>query len=137
MRLRARWVILLLSIVTLVSVAAVPRYLKWRGERRREAGYQATLSEYSRALKPGSTRKDVEQYLKAKGITFGRFCCVDERKGFATMLELGREDGPWYCSGIYVSVAFVFPPNNMPTWSPDDADVLEGVQLFRLPGGCV
>lgn len=37
-------------------------------KEKREAAYHAKLQSYSDALKPGMTRKNVEDYLRGKGV---------------------------------------------------------------------
>lgn len=55
-------------------------------KEKREAAYQAKLQSYSDVLKPGMTRKNVEVYLRGKGVSFGQLCCIDEKSAFADLV---------------------------------------------------
>ena len=44
-------------------------------KEKREAAYQAKLLSYSDVLKPGMTRKNVEDFLRGKDVAFGQLCC--------------------------------------------------------------
>src|SRR5260370_36476145 len=56
---------------------------------KREAAYQTKLQSYSDVLKPGMTRKNVEDYLREKGVAFGQLCCIDEKSAFADLVYIG------------------------------------------------
>jgi len=65
-----RWRIALVVVLGVISVVAV-----WSGgraiaRRKRAAGYQSTQLMYSQALHPGSTRKQVEEYLQSRNAHF-------------------------------------------------------------------
>jgi hypothetical protein len=56
--------------LALLAVFGVRYAWKKRAQLQREAGYQSTLRSYSEVLKPGMTRKEMEDYLRAKKIGF-------------------------------------------------------------------
>jgi len=119
----------LVLLVTLVSVChgAGPS-----AKERREAAYQATLQSYSDVLKPGMTRKYVEDYLRSKGVTLQQLCCIDEGSAFADLLKIGKEKHPWYCSEHNVYIAFQFAAVEPPTLpEAHDSDTLRSVTVFH------
>ena len=67
--------------ILLLGVVASGNCHDWgqSAQQKRETAYQAKLQSYSDVLKPGITRKNVEDYLRTKGVAFGRLCCIDER----------------------------------------------------------
>jgi hypothetical protein len=68
----------------------------------------AALQLYSEVLKPGMSRKEVEDYLNAKGIAHVAMCCVEERSADADLVKIGTEKHPWYFSEHNVDIAFQF-----------------------------
>jgi hypothetical protein len=71
-----RWrVLTALLIVVVLSVDGL-RYALEKGsqekreQQKRELGYQSALLSYSAVLRLGMTRKDVEDYLQTKNISF-------------------------------------------------------------------
>jgi hypothetical protein len=58
------------AIVLLLSALAVRYGLNALASRKREAGYQAALREYSKDIRPGLTCKDVRGHLRAKHIDY-------------------------------------------------------------------
>ena len=52
--------------------------LKKQAQKKREVAYQSALSHIPEALKTGTTRKEVEDYLRAKNAAFSQMCCVGE-----------------------------------------------------------
>jgi hypothetical protein len=70
-----------------------------RVKKTREFAYEAVLRSYSEALKLGATRKEVEDYLRAKDVEFRRMCCVDSKQRFSTnvyddLTKVGQENAP-------------------------------------------
>ncbi len=121
-------------LVTLVSVcdAAGPG-----AQTKREATYQATLQSYSDVLKPGMTRKYVEDYIRLKGQSAQQICCIEDSSVFADLLKIGKEKHPRYCSEKNVYIAFQFvavEPRN--SWV-GDSDTLKSVTIFRRLEGCL
>ena len=86
---RQYWLLLLMVVIALF---AIPYELQKRldASHRSEAAYQSALRFYTQELKPGMTRKDVEEYLQAKQIFFQR-CCLDEKVAVADVVNIGRE----------------------------------------------
>jgi hypothetical protein len=106
-------------------------------KEKREAAYQAKLQSYSDFLKPGMTRKNVEDYLRAKGVAFGQLCCIDERSAYADLVKIGKEKHPWYCEEHNVYIAFQFTavePHK--SWKAYDSDTLKSITIYHKLEGC-
>jgi hypothetical protein len=124
----------------LVALSAATSCDAWgqRAKKKREAAYQAALQSYSEVLRPGMTRKNLEDYLRGKGTGFQQMCCVDERSAYADLVRIGKEKHPWYCSEHNVYVAFQFaavePHDALHAY---DSDVLKRVTIFHWLEGCL
>ena len=129
----------MVALIVVVFSAFAIRYVRSkRAEKKREAAYQSALSAYSKDLRPGMTRKDVEDYLRAKGIQFQRMCCIEERSAAADLAKIGQEDIPWFCSENNVYVAFEFAATEPHEyWIDSDSDTLKRVSIFRWLQGCL
>lgn len=106
---------------------------------KREADYRTALQSYSDDLKPGATRKSVEDYLQAKGIKYEKMCCIDERSAFAELVRIGKEKHPWYCSDRNVYIAFQFVDEPHVGWRPSDRDLdkLKSITIYHWLEGCL
>jgi hypothetical protein len=138
---RYRLLVVVLTVSVLATVA-IRFELRAEARKKREAAYQSALEAYSRNLRPGLTRKEVETYFRAGGIKFGQMGWVEERPeertAFADLVKVGEEDAPWYCSERDISIAFEFAamePHR--PWVASDTDVLKKVLIFRSYGGCL
>jgi len=140
-----RWRYLSGLLVVAAFCAGIARYAWVRHARKtayqsavREAAYQSALRSYSDDLKPGTRRKDVENYLRAKGVPViqmgGRSGRSDLTRSDLT--KIGREDAPWYCSEYNVYVMFKFDATD-PTGILSDSDHLKEVTIFRWLEGCL
>jgi hypothetical protein len=107
-------------------------------KQKRENAYQAKLQSYSDALKPGMTRKDVEDYLRAKGTAFRQLCCIDERSALADLVNIAKEKHPWYCEEHNVYIAFQFAAVEVhKDYQAYDSDMLKKITIFHKLGGCL
>jgi hypothetical protein len=107
-------------------------------QKKREAAYQATLKTYSDVLKPGMTRKNVEDYLRSKSISFGQGGWIDEKSALADLVYIGKEKHPWYCEKHNVFIAFQFAavePHK--PWEANDSDALKIISIFHRLDGCL
>ncbi len=119
--------------------------LEWKKQARekREIGYQSALRSYSQVLKPGTTRKEVEDYLRTKNTQFSQMCCVDPRefrKGvWDDLTKVGEEDAPWYCSSDSVYIAFQFTGKRREDamWQGDPADTLRNIRVYHQLETCL
>jgi hypothetical protein len=113
-----------------------------RAQARRNAVYEKTLRSYADALQPGLTRSAVEHYLRAKNVTLRRMCCVDHKSHsyevYDDLVEIGREDAPWFCSENNVYIAFQFAGERANTgWSAEPNDRLTEITVYHWLEGCV
>src|SRR5690348_2780416 len=97
----------LILVIAGVSTLGVRSWFERQARRRREAAYNSILQSYTRALKPGMTRKEVEDYLDARGVHFQQMCCF-EGQSWGDLIRIGAEDHPWFCSEHNVYVAFQY-----------------------------
>ena len=108
-------------------------------KQKREAAYQTALQSYTEALKPGMTRMDVEDYLRAKGASFHQMCCSLERTAFADLVKIGQEKHPWYCSehNVYIAFQFTAIEAHDVVVRINDSDVLKRITIFHQLEGCL
>jgi hypothetical protein len=139
------WPPLLIVFVLATIGVGVWHYSQRQAQKKRQAGYQLAVRSYSRALKPGMTRKEVENYLRTKNEAFQQTCCVDPketrvRSSWDDLLKIGEEDTPWYCSENNVYVAFQFADHERRhdyAIRDDDLDTLRAVTLYQTLEGCL
>lgn len=135
-----RWLAGLIVLAILIPVVIALRLIrKERRDKARVAGNQQALLAYSRAFKPGISRKQLEDSLKESGVKFSEVCCYQERSAFAAQVKVGEEDTPWYCSEWPAYVVFEFtgtqPADPLPKIS--DMDVLKTIHLASGGEGCL
>jgi hypothetical protein len=119
--------------------------IKKRAAQKREATYQLALSEYQRALRPGMTRKEVEDYLRAKNAQFRKSNFAESgpnRHSFDDLTKIGEEDAPWFCGENNVYVAFYFVDHESSSapgfrFKDDDLDALKSVSLYHMLEDCL
>jgi hypothetical protein len=130
---------LILTFV-LVALSVTGTGCAARRRAHREAAYQADLRSYSEALKPGMTRKSVEDYLRERNINFRypssffyQTDIVREPTADTDVVKIGNEPPPhFFCSdtGIYIGLVFA-ATDKRSSLTADDSDVLNQVILFR------
>lgn len=130
----------LVTIAIFFSVLRAHGLREGKAERTRQLEYQAQVKKYSDALKPGTTRRMVEGYLRAQNVTYSSMCCVSTaHKGFSELVLIGHERPPWYCSAKNIYVAFEFDAADPSDYSTrqNAADPLSDVTLFPWLEGCL
>jgi hypothetical protein len=128
------WLPVIAVVVAAASSTIAVRYV----QRQNSANLAAALSNYEQSLRPGMSRKDVEDYLRTRGITFLEQCCNGvPGSAFSVLIPVGKEGAHWYCETVpdYVSLEFVATEPHEPGAGPSNSDVLREVHLTR--GGCV
>lgn len=139
--MRTRWRVLAIVAALIVCVLAVEHLRNRQAQRERKVEYESALRTYSAALKPGMTRRGVEDYLRMRGNPFQQMCCVGvQRSALADLVRIGKEEAPWYCSEYNVYVAFEFagdPESHTPVRQAHDSDRLVNVSLFPWLEGCL
>jgi len=131
--MKRKWRLLIIIVIAISLAFATRAFFLRRAERERQGNYEAVLGQYSKTLKPGMSRLDVESYLKSNGDTFQRICCLKTpRHAFADIIKIGQEPTPWYCNRYNVYVGLEFERiewSDAPTDSRN-SDRLESVRLF-------
>src|SRR5947208_1970697 len=108
-----RWLVFVVAIGAIVCVFVGTRIVRGkRAQRDRDVVYQRTLRSYSEVLRPGMTRREVEDYLRTRSVSFLQMCCVDQKDSsknvYDDLAKIGEEDAPWYCSEKNIYIAFEF-----------------------------
>ena len=124
-------------ILALAALILSPACAQSRKEKR-EAGYQAALHSYSEIVKVGATRKEVEELLKSKNTSFGRWCCIEKGTTFSDLIQIGKEKHPWFCEAhiVYIAIEFVTIDPNAPT-KMNESDVVQKVAIWHHLEGCL
>jgi hypothetical protein len=103
---------------------------------------KAALLSYSQVLKPGMTRKDVEDYFRANNIQFGQMCCVESelKHSYDDVIKIGTQHIPVPCGDTSYFVAFIFsdqtqhPPVGFQ--HAEDLDTLRLITSFHWVDDC-
>jgi hypothetical protein len=134
-----RRVSLRLGLLFLALFATVPRAPAQNAKQKREAMYQKTLQSYSEVLKPGMTRKNVEDYLKGKSVKYEKMCCLDEKTAYVDVVRIGEEKHPWYCSAhtVYIAFQFADEPHEGERTSDRGTDKLKSITVYHSLDGCL
>ena len=140
-----RWLsLILVLIVVAVGTFGVRHVLEQRAAHQREIAYQSALRSYSERFRPGVTRREVEDYLRARNIRFQQMCCVGHRLSknvWDDLTRIGQERAPWYCSENNVYVAFQFGGAErnrvVGSGSADPSDTLKAVSIHHWLEGCL
>jgi hypothetical protein len=134
-------VLLLVLVLVTGIVIAWRHHLEERAREKREAAYELARRTYADVLRPGMTRKQVEDYLRDKKIPFRQMCCVEGIKKHAwdDLTKIGQEEVPWVCSENNVYVAFQFDDRgeHKHPWDANDLDSLHEVTVFHWLEGCL
>ena len=138
---------MILGVFALFIVGMGMRFaVKKRAAQKREAAYHSVLSEYQSDLRPDMTRKEVEDYFRAKKADFTQMCCVEpndlgRRHTWDDLVKIGEEEPPWFCGENYVYVAFQFVDHvQIKTGysiKDDDSDILKTVSIYHQLGDCL
>jgi hypothetical protein len=103
---------------------------------------KAAVATYSQVLKPGMTRKEVEDYLRANKIQFSQLCCVDgsHKHSFDDLVKIGTLHIPVPCGDTSYYAAFIF--NDQTQHPPvrflqsDDLDTLRSITRISWADDC-
>ena len=116
-----------------------------RAKRKRDIEYQKALRSYSAAIKTGMTRKQVEDYFAARGISFRQMCCVSVKEfsrgvydnSYEDLVKIAQEDVPFVCSENNVSIAFQFLGSGKDSPPRAEAsDKLKDLTIYHWLEGC-
>jgi hypothetical protein len=102
----------------------------------------ASLHIYSQHLKPGMTRKEVEDYFRSNKIAFAQMCCIQPHKTHPLddLVKVGTQHFPIPCGDQSYYVAFIFsdrPNSNVALGAtPDDLDMLQSIIALHWVDDC-
>jgi type II secretory pathway pseudopilin PulG len=136
-----RWLLLILALSLLLPLIAFGvRYRQsGRQAQEREAAFQQALQSYAARFKRGTTRREIEAYLRESGTPFSHLCCMGmNHSAWDTLVKIGEEKPARFCSEQYVYIGFEFVsdrPGVMP--EAEGSDTLTSVRLFRPSTGCL
>ena len=121
-----------LVVCLLASVGCASKHPK----QKREAAYQQILSAYAEALKPGTTRHIVEEYLEQKDSSFRQKHPPTDAPDIT--IQIGRDPAPWFCSPRPVLLLFHFstaePGKKL---KPSPSDTLQSISIVRGFAECL
>jgi hypothetical protein len=142
-----RWPIKpVLAVVTLSLVGVgIRQEVRYQAQKRRAASYETTLRSYGDVLKPGMSRKEVEDYLRAKNTRFTQMCCVEaetsaERSSWDDLVKIGNEDAPWFCGAkaFYIAFQFIdYERQGALVRKDNDLDTLKSVTVYPMLEDCL
>lgn len=115
----------------LAAGVALDSVWKWHSTKMRQAAYLTALNSFSARLKPGTSRKNVEEVLRSQGLAF------QQRGAEVDLILIGKEKPDWVCSekNEYLEFHFVPAPTGE-AWKAEDADKLTRITpLFE--GTCL
>jgi hypothetical protein len=134
----AKWLALsVLIFVVLIGILIARRHqfeerAREKREAEREAQYESSRRRYAEILRPGMTRKEVQDYFHKNNI-------VSVNRSWDDFVKIGREDPPWYCAERNVYIAFQFESRGERSsiQHPSDSDVLTAVSVTRSLDRCL
>jgi hypothetical protein len=131
--------VVVLTIVIAMAIFWGKRRSRAAEEAAREARYAAAVYEYSHRFLPGSTRKQIEDALRQEGTEFFHSCCMGANHNASdTMVKIGEEPVPWFCSERYVYVGFEFVRDHKEgVAEARESDPLTSVRLYKQSSGCL
>lgn len=109
-----QWLGIGLLVVIVIAIFNIVSFVRKKQDDRQ---FLVTLRSYRSALKAGTSRAEVEDYLRQKGMSYARSCC--ERGVFSDRSKIGELPPPWTCRNWNVYLDFQFE-------SAEHADVAGG-----------
>jgi len=120
-----RWLsFLVLIIIVVVAVS----HMNTSEKNEKEKQFQATLAAYQAALKSGSNRSQLEEYLQKQNMSFIQQAASDRAK-------LGEQPRDLFCNPWKVYLDFQFKSSEASTNAAHGNDVLDSIDLHR-EGSC-
>ena len=106
--------------------------------------YSSALRPYLRDLKPSASRKEVEDYFRARSISFGHGGSDSYSSqtspafdlSYSDTIELRKERNLWPCGSSDVYIAFNFkghqPYSRFGNIETDDTDTLQSIHILKI-----
>ena len=106
--------------------------LEVSSELKRQDAYQAALGSFTRALKPGMKRSEVENYFRLNRIEFVQGALED-------LSKIGEEPGTWYRGppGVYVRFEFTNFKKGEGQFRANDEDPLTAINIQQQADRCL
>lgn len=114
-----------LVVIVVVAVSLVSSSQRKEDEKR----FQATLVQYQSAVKPGTSRAQVESYLQKQNVSFERACCGPQ--AISDRAQLGELPRNLFCQPWNVYLDFQFKSSRSPADVARDSDLLTSIDLHR------
>ena len=136
-----------LLVLVALLVALIAGYSAWNTWQ--DYQWERRASAYAVLFPKGTTRKVLEESLDARGTRYRRdYRCVTEycdllgappiEDGPADLVAIGDLSGTIACAAGSVYVAFEFKSLGARfTTEPSPSDLLKGVTVYKLSGGCL
>jgi hypothetical protein len=100
-----------IAVLTVLAIGIfVTREIDHGAVQKREAGFQSVAAMYSRDLRTGANRDEIEQYIRAHGAQPERDLQPLAADSNNLLVRLGERPSPWYCSREVV----IWISNSMP-----------------------
>ena len=137
---KSRWVRKLSLLAVALVLAQLVRYV-W-GQKAREASYESILLGYTTDVRLGSTRAEVEGYLRSKNIPFIESYSsgwgYDQYRVLSPSVLIYKERAFFPCSEKMTHINFEFVAPTLHDVSVGlDTDVLSKISLSTDYGGCL
>lgn len=98
-----QWLGIGLLIVIVIAIFNIVGFVR---KKRDDRHFLNTLQEYRSAFKPGTSRAEVEDYLRQHGMVYTRSCC--EPGVFSDRSKIGELPPHWTCRNWNVYLDFQF-----------------------------
>jgi len=135
--MRKRWKrIAVVAVLIAIAAFCVNAVVGRIAGKKRQAQYESQLAAYRAAVKIGTTRADLENYLQSRSLQFRHICCalVTPGSGWEDLVKIASGDPPWYCNYSNIYIAFEFPRT---ADNPLGSDRLQNIELFPYLEECM
>jgi hypothetical protein len=125
--------VIMTVVLGVILYFGIPIVGRAHAAAKREKAYQAILGSYRQALKSGTTRREVERYLRSQGAEFSRVQNYD-------LSQIGVDSAlVWFCGppSVFLQFEFTAPPRSGRLVDVDGEDTLDGIEVVHKASGCV
>lgn len=121
-----QWIGFALLFVLVIALFDVVSFVQ---KKRDDKRFLENLMAYRSALKPGTSRADVEEYLRRQGMPYARSCC--EPGVFSDRSKIGEMPPKWTCRNWNVYLDFKFQNPEGPIHAASGTDRLTKIDLYE------